>query len=894
MRVSIFDVLSKYFNVSEGDFERQKGKWVGACPLHNETNGQSFLIYDKGDSQDWTCMGKCKTGGSIPHLLVKGKVAQTISEANKRLSEDFNLQPPSVVTFDNFVTEKDFAPELLEKLGIKDHIYYKDGEEARGLYFPLYDQKGDLIAEKIRIAYTGKQRFFYKSGDARYFGLQLLADYDRTKPLYLCEGETDTLAMLSCGYQAIGLLGSNGFEDLPSLVEGFTHPVLASDNDEAGMKLLMSMRDAFAVLYTLDMRRYSDLHEVYQYQRSALEHVAVPVAANIGAITATEHLSCGRTWESLLQGKSYLEALSVVEELKRNKTLPAKMINAAFKQFYKAPATVAESDRIYVKNGGYAVSKFVSGEVREEQVSNFTIHVAFTIRTDEGVVRVATLCNTEGSHSEKVYLTGQVLANANIFRETVISAGNYNWKGSNDDLVALVDLLQQSTGPIIDSPRQVGRLGDSWLMGSYGVDSTGAVVHADADGVVALDGKSFILSNINSDDDDVSGLPRLPSETDYDLSFVANTLRDNLGGYEAYLALGFCAAGWHSNELFCLDGERNYPIFFVAGKRNSGKSVLANWMMGSFGFSGESMGKSFSMPSVVSMTRKLSYYSSLPLWYDDYRNNIFDLQRRNGLLLGSYNRQGGDKATRTGFAVRTETLRGNLLLSGEDLPADNAVESRCCIISVSANRRDDSLKDAAFRAAEMLPAMGHAFLLDKQTNGSKALCDRVRKIQKDLESHGVGTRIAKNKAVFAGAFLHYFGEHITDEAAFLSWLATDTQEAAENVDQSHALSQFFDDMGVMIEDGSLKRGQDYQYTSGSLRFRMPFVYAKWDKNFKPIPFNKKTLLSYFRQEKELSEIVAKFDGRTSGSVKAWKVDQIWKYSATLLEAVQNLIEEEEI
>lgn len=896
MNITPFQVLEKYFGVSKESFTAGKGRWSGACPFHNETNGESLIIYEKQGKFDWVCMGKCHTGGEAPHMLVHGGVCTSISDAVRKLREDFNIKLPDKVTLENYAEIKNISVDTLKQNGIYTHEFYHDGEEATGLAFPLKDALGNTRALKVRTKWEGKRRFFYLEGDWRWFGLHNLPFFNTDEPLFLCEGESDTLSLLDAGLQAVGFLGSTGFSADVAELKAFNKLVLCADNDEAGKSLLKEAQQHYpSTLYTVNLGKYNDINEFLQYNKvEALKWFpAVP------ALVSAEWYDCADMWRTLLAGRSQLEAMAITEQLKRAKH-PAKVVNTALKLYWSSPRPQQEdgdddsfSGALYAKGGCYCRQRVVGGEVREEAVSNFTLRVRQTILTDDGVVRVCNLISQQGTESQPVYLTGDVLANVPAFRAVVISAGNYNWRGSAEDLACLIDLLQSQSTNIIKAPTICGRHKDIWLMGRHGVDSTGQVIPADPDGVISLDGEQFIMRNINtSDEEDDTSYPVLPTGTDFDraeLKDVADTLKRNLGGYEAYMALGFCVAGWHSDELYRMNGEHNFPIFFVAGKRNSGKSVLANWLMSSYGFANDSMGKNWALPSPVSITRKLGYYSSLPQWYDDYRNGLRDADRRNQLLLSAYNRQGGDKGTRTGFGVRSEPVRSTLLLSGEDVPYDNAVLSRCCVIQVSANKRDDSLKEQVFRVADRLPAMGMFFLQDKQTRGSQTLVEQVTALQHRLESYGIDSRLAKNKAIFAGAFLYHWGSVIEDTEEFLAWLRTDVIDTFYETAESHAVGRFMDDVGAMIINGEIKSGVEFRY-NGELEIRYNLLFDAWSRRTNRPDITKQTLLNYLKLEPSVTGFnrTSRFNGSV---VKVLSIDIKKQPSELLREAVEQETEE---
>ena len=82
---------------------------------------------------------------------------------------------------------------------------------------------------------NGESPYWEGDGSCKWFGLQLLKGFDRNKPLYLCEGETDYRWMLSLGHQATS--GSAGAGSIPkdlSPVAGLVEYRIIYDNDKAG------------------------------------------------------------------------------------------------------------------------------------------------------------------------------------------------------------------------------------------------------------------------------------------------------------------------------------------------------------------------------------------------------------------------------------------------------------------------------------------------------------------------------------------------------------------------------------------------------------------------------------------------------------------------------------
>ena len=70
-------------------------------------------------------------------------------------------------------------------------------DDRKNLVFGHHDKNGELIGIKIHKKNTignGKNKLYLK---------HLLGSYDHDKPLYICEGEKDTITLYSYGYQAV-------------------------------------------------------------------------------------------------------------------------------------------------------------------------------------------------------------------------------------------------------------------------------------------------------------------------------------------------------------------------------------------------------------------------------------------------------------------------------------------------------------------------------------------------------------------------------------------------------------------------------------------------------------------------------------------------------------------
>lgn len=878
--IPLLEVIQHYFSYTPSDFTKQgKNIYLAKCPIHKEKRGTSLSIYDKtetGGGWDWFCFGACQKGGTAPKLLVDAGLFPTMEEAVEDLRKTFKLTFPDLVTLEAFAEAKGLSIDFLSSRGCS----YQEVEVKRdkgtvslkGVVIPFYDRSGKPIAKKIRLKFTGTPKYAFLEGKNTVYGLDLLDSFT-TEYIYICEGETDALTLLQAGFQAVGIPGAAAWQSSwADYFHKFKKIIVLSDNDTAGHNLLLNLATAFPKnLYTVQLpRNINDINDFFVYNfganldnfqqffREAKVIPATPEAFKLELQQNPELLSSTACWRNALAciGTNEVKQLLFVEELKNALPITKSLIVKAYREAIKGQAALKSTEKkdynIFIRDNCYYRKVLTESGYEEIKLSNFVMHLIHTIESDGDHVRICRLVNEQGQTSRLVQFDSDTLTKPLEFMSECKKAGNYIFKGEFRDLISLNELLLDQETNIIHSPDHIGRIGKAWLMGRYGVDSTGNVVEADKDGIIELDGESYMVRSLNVvDANDATYLPVLPEPYDITpeyLQDVARTLKANLGGFEAWLALGFTVAGWHSREIYLAKGDKAYPIFFISGKRNSGKTYLARWLMSAYGFP-HIEGKSFSLPSIVSMTRKLGYYSSLPQWYGDYRNNIKDIKFRNEFMLGVYNKQGADKGTRLGFGVRNEPIRGFLLLDGEDTPQDNAVLSRCTVIQVSAYQRDDTLLNRMLDLVRYFPAMGLHFLQKKQREGSDELLSQIFKIQEELEQAGIDARLAKNTAVFAGSFLYGFGKYLTQEEIeeFMAWLRLRTEETKEITESEHSVAQFFSDMTVMMADGKVQQGHHFFVADGYIYLWFKACYDAWRQEYRDV-VQRAVLAAYFDKE----------------------------------------------
>lgn len=514
-------------------------------------------------------------------------------------------------------------------------------------------------------------------------------------------------------------------------------------------------------------------------------------------------------------------------------------------------------DKVFEEGEKYMIKTYdADGNPVVKQISNFVVRLRNILIGPEGVERIVQLVNDRGQTSETFALSGEDVALINRFKPACMSRGNFLFEGSPSDLNDLMKLLFTQKAPFIYQPTQIGYVDGVWVFSNCGIDGDGNVVPADENGTIWLNNKGYQPSKIYvNEGDDTNTLPSFDlaylAPSDSLLVNVAETLRDSLGGYEAYMALGWTVASMYSHHLF--KRYHCFPYLFLAGKRQSGKSVLGSWLQRFFGLDIED-GKSIRTSTVVGINRRLAYFSSVPSWYDEYRGGDKNVQSKEGFLRGVFNRQSADKGIKAAFGLRSERIRGTMLLSGEEVPEDNAMRSRCVILHLSEHKRNPALFRDMVALTNVFPEIGLHWMRDSQNKDMQdAMFSNIAKVSAYLEKMGMDNRTANINAMVAGGFLTAFGNLLTEEAIdeFLYWVSNSVSAVAQALDDEHPINMFWEDVVSMmamnfvtLEDLRIERGR-YLYLPTN------YIFDKWGEYCKRVgksPMTKQAWQDYMKEE----------------------------------------------
>jgi 5S rRNA maturation endonuclease (ribonuclease M5) len=868
------DIMRKYLKEDTFNRDGNTNRYKTHCPFHADSS-PSMILYDKteeGVGWDYHCY-VCGAHGTAVTMLVGRNIAENEDVAEAMILSDFGRALPEKVNLKTLCDFKGLDYDFAKKQG------WKDCNE--GVEIPFLDRNGDPLFYKIRKKFYGKDKYYYKkeSDTIRVhttpFGLHWLDAYD-SDVVYITEGETDCMTLRQAGYPAIGIAGTNGFQEaFAPYISRFETIVVMRDNDAAGWRLVKDIAEVFPdKLYIKELPKGTkDINNFHLNKcgsnikafQAMFDTLALLPASPDTFITAvkTGELAPTETacWDMVMQSLTTKAERLYYKDMFCKETKTSKSVVTACMAAASKPVNeVVQDEREFIVIDNCYYKEVWRGDAKvQERISNFVLDPQYDIQTDTEIIRVCDMTNITGKTVHNVRFDAECLSAASKFNARCLAAGDYIFTGTQEDLFQICFTIFNVPKRVVHSPKRIGRLDSGgWLFANCGIDSKGELVEME-DGLVLLDGVAYTPRAISIDDGTESGvsdmpefdLARLPDVQDgaY-LNETAEMFERTFGNPSALLGLGWVAAGWYSDAIFNHFGF--YPYLFVTGKRSSGKSVYCSLLQCAYGFSAANAGMSIETPSNVGISRYLSYRASLPQWYDDYRNDVKRITMKDGLLLDVYNRHGAVKGVKTGGEVRKEQVNGFLLLSGEDTPANNALLTRCVTVTLSSYERDAAAFPRAADLMSLLPLAGLSWARAATRGEHAELIKVIEEMKELIYGRNGDIRYAANHAIFLGAFIHAFGAAVGKRTVdrLVEHVCNFCQTEAREVASDHAMSQFLRAIPDLALKGLVIPGQDFkvEYNPKRLLLRTVSVHRVWGESLHGAPISARVLRDYLKHE----------------------------------------------
>jgi len=350
--------------------------------------------------------------------------------------------------------------------------------------------------------------------------------------------------------------------------------------------------------------------------------------------------------------------------------------------------------KIKINKGCYYAYRMVT--LGYEKISNFTINIKYSLHYKEEWKRQITLISDD-AETQPFTLESEKMASAHAFKALCLKKGNFFFEGKTNDLDEIwkMELSKNEDEPEVYLVDEVGYVKGhkTWLFENLAIKNK-RIILPDENKVFWLKdsyGLQILPLSIGRQ------MPKLKeTEKGYDLrrelKLAEDALNKNLGGFKGSLLIGYIVANIYSRYFFRKYGS--FPILFAYGKYQSGKNIFCGLLMKFFGLD-QNFATSAQENSQTGVSRLLSYYSCLPIWIDEYRNSD-RVKGMSGFFRNVYNKISPVKSKKEEYGTRDVILKGNLILSGEEMPIDTALRTRCIPVNLTSKERDDSLYNEVF------------------------------------------------------------------------------------------------------------------------------------------------------------------------------------------------------
>jgi DNA primase len=703
------------------------------------------------------------------------------------------------------------------------------------ILIPYLDENG-------KVYYLRPHKLGFKDIGIQPFCRFLLKD--NPEHIVLTEGEFKAVALWQWGVPALAIPGisSFGLKNLDRLTDmlkryGVKHVTIIFDNEIKDDPTYPNFKPRIEDRY--DTQVWSCI--------MARKLLQAGFVAHVGWLPDTWRQGAKIDWDgALAAGHTREEVLRVI-----NKAVPVSEFIAGLPeeaQFIVKKKVNRHFVRLSIRRdfNRYVAIRARGEETYEEPISNFVINIKANYFTPSGVVRMVQFVNEYGERSDTFALEPDSMAGLNEFKKFCLSKGNYLFKGKTADLTNMweYEFLNES-GEFIFMPDRIGRLDNGvWLFGNMAIWQ-GQIYRPDNDGIIWISGRGYKPQSLQMGPSGEAIEDAIPAlfESNVNIQMIAKNLKQAVGGYEAYVGIGWVIAAVFSDDIFT--AYKCVPILFPHGKRESGKSTFMRWLMNFFGIETEGYGLAETTQNFIA--RALSYYSNLGCWFDEYRNEP-KVTVKDGYLRSAYNRQLSGKGTATSFQARGFSVRSALAVSGEEMPRDNGLYTRLVPIQMSANRRDRSMFEWVNKNCTKFSGFVRELIMNYDTYKPRIL-SAIADLKKALIARDVPDRIAENWAICAASFY----EIVDQDDDFIRWVEQNCQEMKFTRESEHMLNVFWDDINTLISMGELNTRYLKVSDDGKvLHIWFPGVYNIWSTFFRRKtgrePFDKASILKYMQDE----------------------------------------------
>lgn len=748
-------------------------------------------------------------------LLVKRGLTQATIQQACLLSADTPVEirqnPRRQINASMSALCQDFSKDELVKAGLLREIepskrQPEGGHEIvrqltnGGIIIPYLDEKGE------KVLYLRAHKYGPKNIDLELYGLNHLQD--NPEQIVITEGEFKALALQQCGIPAIATPGIAAFggKHFKRLVLALTRAnvrkvIVLFDNEIKNDPAFPSYKENPLSRWDTDYWACRIARQLYTQEGIDSALIArFPDDWRIdGKIDPDGALAFGRTPEEL-------------KEVIASATIAKKYLTWLPQEGQIVTSYRLAKDRLHFSSlkEEQGIYKWSAGENTQE-LSNFTLAPKHQRRRATGILeRIFVATNTLGE-SREVILSPNDLGTLGGFVRCIENEGNFIWRGNNIQLSYLKERLFLLLPPrVAEETESFGRQKDgSWVFGdAILAPATQRAFSADEDGIIWQgEGLNGLLPLLDEKDP----APKMhvpekfePSEKELPKpSEIYEALRDTYGSPGAGLVLGWSLACIFSDEIYTAFGH--FPILGLFAEKGAGKSRIADLIRCQWGDDSGGVGRcDLSKMSHTAIGRMLAKYRSLPLFLDEFRNNLG--ARKEVVIRSIYDRSPlryGEKSN----DLRTvgHPIRACAILAGEEIPSDPALRSRCIEVPIIKRERNPGHFDECNKLMKETLSLVRWSILRSTTLGERVItCINLVKTKMHLDLGSTrDERILETYAVSVGALaaiaVELEGEKCQSMGReLMEWVTGEVVDIQSDRDDSDHAARFFDVLATLV------------------------------------------------------------------------------------------------
>ena len=504
------------------------------------------------------------------------------------------------------------------------------------------------------------------------------------------------------------------------------------------------------------------------------------------------------------------------------------------------------------ENNAYHILKTYDSFREYKKISNFTIEIVSKLDYGTHIERSVRF-NSDRGKKDLFILKSDNMPDARSFKKFCLSKGDLVFEGTDKDLNEIWKYeFGKNTNDEISMADGVGYLKqfNAWIFSNLAIIDN-KIIRTDKNNIFRIGEREGIKILPFGSDIKLPGL-KIP-ENSYEIGKNLNSaellFNKNLGGFKGSLIISYIVATIYSFDFY--KEYKFFPILYAYGKYSSGKNTVCGYIMSFFGFNDESAAKNAQETTQTAISRYLQYFSFIPFWLDEYKPQDKHIKLSEGFLKDVYNKAGSVKALRAESGVREVKVRDNLILSGEYMPNDTALRSRCFPLTLSEKDRDDSVYNEIVNLSKDFSKITAYLLLNKNPGIVSNYFRIFENLKQKYRISGLDSRQSEIYAAFSAARV-LINDISPVPEGFLNWVKVQAGNETSRRDEESLLVTFFETVEGLKARGEIQTGHHILIEEEKIYLWFAEIFRICEKEYRQRRYesmpSKQTILDQISEE----------------------------------------------